>query len=286
MAKVSIIIPSRNEKWLAKTVDDIFAKAIGDIEVIVVADGLSSYEFPKEKPNLRIISKKKVEGLLPGINDAVDIATGKYIMKCDAHCMFPEGFDEILKKDCDDDWVVTARRFTLDTNTWKTLPKSAVDYFYLGCPWVMPDYFIMKDRHWLNKARKKIGVLIDDQMTIHGSIWFMTLEHFKERVGKFDMRFGNFVGEPHDVALKTWLGGGRVIINKKTWYAHACSARGKRFHLSDVEDVEERKKETYYWVQNKWDKRIHDFDWLIDKFWPLPNWPNNWREYYEKGLRK
>ena len=32
MAKVSVIIPSRNEEWLAKTVDDIFTKATGEKE--------------------------------------------------------------------------------------------------------------------------------------------------------------------------------------------------------------------------------------------------------------
>jgi hypothetical protein len=33
-----------------------------------------------------------------------------------------------------------------------------------------------------------------------------------------------------------------------------------------------------YWVNNKWPKRIHDWKWLIDKFWPVPGWPENWEE--------
>jgi len=47
-------------------------------------------------------------------------------------------------------------------------------------------------------------------------------------------------------------------------------------------------RSAHYWVENKWDERIHDFDWLIDKFWPLPTensrhklekyyWPDEWR---------
>ena len=38
------------------------------------------------------------------------IATGDFLMKCDAHCMFQEGYDEILKADCPDDGVLVPRR--------------------------------------------------------------------------------------------------------------------------------------------------------------------------------
>ncbi len=36
---LSIIVPSRNEKYLNKTIDDLLLKAEGDIEIIVVLDG-------------------------------------------------------------------------------------------------------------------------------------------------------------------------------------------------------------------------------------------------------
>ena len=38
MTKLSVIIPSRNEQFLPETVNDLFAKAAGDIEVIVVVE--------------------------------------------------------------------------------------------------------------------------------------------------------------------------------------------------------------------------------------------------------
>jgi hypothetical protein len=45
-------------------------------------------------------------------------------------------------------------------------------------------------------------------------------------------------------------------------------------------------------LENKWKERVHDFGWLVEKFWPLPTvetkmrgekyvWPENWKEYYE-----
>ena len=39
MSKVSVVIPSRGEQFLAPTVKDVLAKAAGNIEVIAVLDG-------------------------------------------------------------------------------------------------------------------------------------------------------------------------------------------------------------------------------------------------------
>src|SRR3972149_8272953 len=63
MAKVSVLIPSRNEKYLTKTVDGIFAKATGNIEVIIVLEGPTSYRLPHKRNNLILIQKPQAEGL-------------------------------------------------------------------------------------------------------------------------------------------------------------------------------------------------------------------------------
>ena len=284
MAKVSVVIPSRNEKLLAKTVDDIFAKATGEIEVIVILDGPTSYPLPAERPSLKFIRKAKPEGLRIADNDGARVATGKYLLKTDAHCMFGEGFDEILKTDMESDWVAVPRRFSLNPDLWLPKPHPGVDYFYLGCPWTDP-LFLMRNRHWKSKASHSRHIPIDDQMTIHGSMWFTTLDHFRNRIGGLDEeRFGSFAGEPQEIVLKTWLGGGRVIINKNTWYAHLHSAmqRPRGYRLTKAEMLDGYIASAHYRTENKWEDRIHDFDWLIEKFWPVPSWPKNWREYYEE----
>ena len=283
---VSVIIPSRNEKWLKRTVEDVFAKARGNIEVIVVLDGPTKHALPEERSNLRFIAKPEAEGLRKAINDAARVATGEYLMKTDAHCMFGEGFDEILRTDMEDNWVAVARRLSLNASLWQPVPHPGVDYFYLGCPWTDP-LFLMRNRHWKKRARRRRHIPIDDQMTIHGSMWFTTLDHFRGIRGLFEEGFGGFPGEPQEVALKTWLGGGRVIINKNTWYAHLHSAaqRPRGYRLTRADMLDGYVESAHYWVENRWEERIHDFDWIVKKFWPLPNWPENWREYYEAGLK-
>src|SRR3990167_3792893 len=94
-SKLSVIIPSRNEQFLPRTVADILAKAVGEIEVIAVLDGYwpidgdSHLLLPDDK-RLHIIHRGKPRGMRAAINAAAGIAKSQYLMKCDAHCMFDE----------------------------------------------------------------------------------------------------------------------------------------------------------------------------------------------------
>ena len=86
MSKVSIIIPARNEPFLNKTIDEVFEKATGEIEVIAVLDGVIPEIMPKDNSRLTIVGNNEAKGMRPCINDGAAIATGKYLLKLDAHC--------------------------------------------------------------------------------------------------------------------------------------------------------------------------------------------------------
>ncbi|KKM65961.1 hypothetical protein LCGC14_1486040, partial [marine sediment metagenome] len=99
MAKVSILIPAINEtieaapemSVLKRTIQDIYEKATGEFEVIVGIDGPPHEDLPAY-PNLTVIKRPERIGLKPNVNDMARIATGKYLFKVDAHCIFDEGF--------------------------------------------------------------------------------------------------------------------------------------------------------------------------------------------------
>lgn len=294
MAKVSILIPSKDELYLSKMVEDIFLQATGDVEVVIVLDGETQYSVPEESEKVKIIRKPVAEGLRPAINSAAKIATGKYIMKADSHVAFAKGFDEVLKKGHGENWITVPRRYNLDPIAWKPILNTKLDYYYLGFPWKRK-WFIMGDMKWPTRDDERKDIMIDDQMTFGGTVWFMTADHFKRLGGVNSEGYGTFNVEQQELGLKTWLSGGRVVVNKNTWYAHygEYKSRSKRlshspeFHAGCVYSA-------HYWVENKWEDRIHDFDWLVEKFWPLPHkgkrcrwerhsWPLNWRDYYNKS---
>src|SRR3990172_1837336 len=164
----SIIIPSRNEEFLAKTVDDIFAKATGEFEVVVILDEKNQELEPRS--NLRVIKKNSKPGLRSAMNQAINATKGKYVMKTDAHCMFGEGFDEILAADCNDNWVVIPRRYSLLPEEWKiNYLRPIIDYEYFVFPFVHEIHSVKTGGKWYQRAIDRTELLIDDNMAFQGS---------------------------------------------------------------------------------------------------------------------
>ena len=97
MSLLTVVIPSKNEPYLMKTIKDILEKARGEIEIKAVLDNW----WPEAKD---IIIDKRVSylhysrtiGMRGAINAGVEVAKGEFILKCDAHTMFSEGFDKAL----------------------------------------------------------------------------------------------------------------------------------------------------------------------------------------------
>lgn len=286
-AKVSVIIPARVEPYIRETLRDVMGNAEGNIEVILVLDGvIPDYELPEDK-RLRIYYNSKPQGLRPCLNAAIDVATGKYILKMDAHCTIGEGWDKILKADCDDNWVVIPRRYWFDAPTWSIKDMPHVDAMYYPYPFQHVYRPRLTARPWPEYAAKHADEMLVEDMSYQGSAWFMHREHW-HRIGGMNPSdgYGTFGEEPQEIGLKTQLGPweGKVMRNKNTWYAHwskpmshwrtdpeiAGRVTDEEFHGANAWAFD-------YWWFNRWEERIHDFEWLIDKFWPLPGWPDNWK---------
>jgi glycosyltransferase involved in cell wall biosynthesis len=295
MAKVSIIIPARNERCLAQTVEDIFLKAAGDIEVIIILDGPTRHTVPNERPGLSIYQHSHPLGKSASMNHGANVARGKYLMFVDAHCMVCENFDGILQRDCDGDWVVIPRYFVLESKTFTLKNHRPVDYYYLAVTWSNPDPLIQCD-HWMRRTLERRGQsFIDDTMSIPGSLTFMTADHFRKRLGGLAVPAAgtDSVGDWLDVVMKTWLGGGRVVVNKLAWYGHMNAPPTRGYTVNQEDSQRDYMAASRYWLENRWLERQHDFDWLIERFWPLPNvktkmrdekymWPDDWRKDYEE----
>src|SRR3990167_11393844 len=100
---VSIVIPSRSDQWLQKTVDDLLGKAEGDVEVIVVYDGRWADPILRDDPRVIQIHHGEVHnnlGMRESINAGVLISSGEYLMVIDEQCMVDQGYDVKLAHDC------------------------------------------------------------------------------------------------------------------------------------------------------------------------------------------
>jgi len=291
MAKVSIIIPSHEELFLSKTVDGIIEKAIGEIEIIAMLDGYWPNPPLKDHPNLILVHLGKTQGMRANINSAARIATGKYLMKIDAHCMVGEGFDEILQADCEENWLAVPSRYSLDAEKWERT-RGPVDYLTLTFPYTDDELYGtgLHGKKWkgergltgsfwhMEKERKHI--LIDDIITFQGSCWFMHKKKFFDMGCMDDVNFTSHQ-EAQELGMKVWLSNGRVIRNKKTWYAHLHKGSkygGSRPSSSRQKQMETQIYSTDLWMNNKWPGQTKNIEWLIDKFWPLEGWPDDWQD--------
>jgi glycosyltransferase involved in cell wall biosynthesis len=288
--RVSIIVPTRNEQYLSNTVDDLFNKATGDIEVIVVADG----EWPdpplENRDGLIIIHKGSQTGSRPNTNGAARIATGKYLMKCDAHCMFDRGFDEKLKAESEPKRLMIPSRYSLDVDNWKR-GRGPVHYLYLTFPYTHDELygFGFHGKKWkgptgedgsfwhLERERRKIK--IDEIIIFQGSCWFMPKKLFFDIDCLDDVNY-YFSQEAIELSFKVWLSGGQVVRNKKTWYAHFHKDKahgGRGFRLSKRLMIQTKKYSADFWMNNRWPKQTRKLEWLINKFMPMAGWPEDWQ---------
>jgi hypothetical protein len=283
---------------LRNTILDVLANATGDIEIFPVLDG---YEPSSEEmvinPRVHYLRLPLGDGKChkrQGINLMVDVCRGEYVMSLDAHCMLAHGFDEQLVSDHQSNWVQVPRRHRLDADNWCLQEQShyqpPIDYEYLMFPLnylqtaTSPkekhydDYPSLHNAKWDARTKARAHIPLDETMTIQASCWFMTKAYFR----RMDlMQIEGFTGwgqEGEEICLKTWLSGGQVMTNKNTWYAHfRKGSKYGRMYFIDKKDIKRSNIYSYdFWINNRWEKRIHDFSWLVEKFWPIPNWPDDW----------
>ena len=294
MAKVSIIIPARGESFenLTRTLQSIRDSATGDYEVIVGFDGgghdiRESHMWHLADDRYKPIFFPSVVGIKTNINAMAAMATGKYIYKSDAHCRFGKGFDEILQADFVDDWIVMPR-FKIIKDDWSIQMRDGqeefYDYFYLCCPFTDPKGLRFKaGGHWLERTVERLDISIDETPQIHGSGWFMTKDRYFELGGFPNIDPYGHAQEPIWLAMKNWMAGSRVMVNKNTWYAHLHQQGNKRgYHMDHAQEVRSYDLAAKYWIGDKWDdtwpKKQMSFGDFINKFYPMPTWPDNWRE--------
>jgi len=121
---------------------------------------------------------------------------------------------------------------------------------------------------------------ITDVMCGVGACWFLHRDYYWDVLGGLDENHGSWGQMAVEIAMKTWLSGGRHVVNKKTWFAHLFRTRsGFSWPYENPTSAQEkaRRYSKDLWFNNKWSGQKRNLNWLINKFSPLPGW-----EDYEK----
>lgn len=284
MIELSVIIPNRNSPFTTKTIEDVLKNAGCEVEVIVNVD--EQWPLPLvEDPRVHYIHPSSPIGLREGVNACVLLAKGKFIMKTDDHCAFMPGFgDTLIRAHKDNKWVQIPRRYALDAENWKIGnegdSKYPIDYMYIDFPRKGKDHDDgMHGVPWKRSDRDHLP--IDETPSMQGSCYFMTRDYFMNGLGGLSEEgYGQFAQESQEIGFKTWLSGGALMVNKETWYAHLHKGKtyGRMYRFPGG-TVEASNWSADYWLNDRWEGRIHDFAWFIDEKFPgMPSWPADWKD--------
>jgi glycosyltransferase involved in cell wall biosynthesis len=202
---ISIIIPSLNEPYLDKTVEDIRRNATTDVEILVGDDAV-------EKLGQRALMNKLARE-----------ASGRYIMKTDAHCSFGPGFDAIMLEDMRDNWILAPYLLPLDAENWKVrFDKRMAGYVF--------------DSNLVMHHAETTQDLLQETMCLQGSCWMISKENYWNW-NICDESLGSWGGQAVELGIKAYLNGGACYTTKKTYYGHLFRVNEEDFPYQRHQDV-------------------------------------------------
>jgi len=297
MVKLSVVIPARHEEFLGETIEDLLKNKKDDTEIIVGFDGEWPMKPIKQYNNVNYVYYPYSIGQRAITNRCVSLAQGKYVMKVDAHCSFDEGFDtkmiDAFKEMGDDVCIAPAMR-NLHIYDWKCYKCGKRTYQDKGdiCPvcgakqkkkmvwkprrgsWNYSYSFTPepKFRYYKEYKDRQAGEIVET-MSLQGSCFMCTKKRYLE-LNICDENFGSWGSQGIEVSCKFWLSGSKVLVNKKTWYAHCFRTKavfGFPYKLSGRQVHNAKKKAKDLFFNHKWPKQKRSLKWLVEKF-DAPEW--------------
>lgn len=304
MVELSILIPARNEQFLTLTVANVLAAAETEPEIVVALDGYWPVPALPVHPRVTVLHFPVALGQRAATNRAAQVAAGRYVMKADAHCWFAPGFDRTLLADIQPDWTIVPTMTNLHAFDW-VCPQGHHRYqgpsgpcLVEGCgqPTVQelvwkprahsphshsytfdtePHFRYFKEFEKRPEGRGDRNGGLTETMSLQGSCFMLSRQRYFD-LNICDESFGSWGSQGIEVAVKSWLSGGRVMCSWKTEYAHLFRTKGGDFGFpywlprQQVEFAKSTARELFF--RNRWPGQVRPLSWLIEKFWPLTPW--------------
>ena len=269
-------------------------------------------QVPQGTPNLTIVYYPNSIGQRGMTNQLCKLSKAKWVMKLDAHCVVDEGFDVKLLANAQDNWTIVPALLNLHVFDWKckkcgntwyqsptprhcmnnhsegqnprdlnSLCDNTTDFekviifkprFNKRSEFFRFDTDLHFQYHGVRGKHPDAKGDIAETMSIQGSCFMVTKERY-ETLNLCDEKFGSWGQQGVEVACKTWLSGGRVVVNKTTYYSHMFRTQGGDFGfpypLSGKQIKGAREYSRKLFIENTWPLQKYPLSWLIEKFAPL-----------------
>lgn len=265
--KLSVIIADYKDKYSIPTIQSLLDNsALGDaLEIIMVMDGI----WPEFKlihdPRVRYIHVGSNGGMRRSYNTGIRIARGEFFCRLDEHCTFAKGWDKELTDTCKENEIMTARRYYLDPVKWEVMKdKGHVEHEKLTIQRVSEDVRKFAGKPDRERDEKQKDVMLSEMTAMQGSMWIANREFFLKTVGEVQTEgYGPLIQDSVEVCMKYWQAGGRLMLNKNTWFAHKHRSFS-RTHNNGTAENPAKQDDGYTYALNQWE------DYFVNEL--LPKW--------------
>jgi hypothetical protein len=300
MCELSVIIPARNEHYLAQTVADVLRNSRADTEVVAVIDGAKCGPDIIADSRVTVIELASAIGQRGATNLGIASSDSAFILKIDAHSSMSCGFDVSLMEACEPDVTVSPMLCTLRVFDWKCrqcgqvsgqgaepvkcercdassshdkVEKWEASMHPMYCAWMFnPELHF---NYWLQfvpqiycGAKSECYEILSN----YGAAWCMRRQRYAD-LGGLDEHYGMWGHMSSEISLKSWLSGGRVLLSTAAWCAHLFrTTKSFGWPYPPPATRAGRKYLHAVWFNNQWPLQRRPLSWLIDKFAPIPGW--------------
>lgn len=306
---LAVLIPGRNEAFMRHTIEDVLAHMQADTEIVAICDAYWPDPPIVDHPKVKIIHTTESIGQRAATNLGAQISRAKYVMKLDAHCSVDDGFDVKMIEKMEPDMTMIPAMHRLHAFDWHC--NGCGERQYQGtkpneCPVCKESDFTkvmvwqprfqyeptvswrfdpnLHFQYWrehkdLPEVQEQTKTGIIETMSCIGCCFMMERERFWE-IGGMDEGHGSWGAYGTELACKSWLSGGRMVTNVQTWIAHLFRTgnfgrNGESswpYSISQRDIDKARKYSRDLWLNNAWPKQTRPLSWLLEHFWPMPDW--------------
>jgi hypothetical protein len=234
---------------------------------------------------VKILHFGEAKGMRPAINAAAAIARGEYLLKTDGHTMWAPWLRRRAQS------RLSRAELGRRASAVRARPGNVDDRRIVRRRAQVPDRLplpvisvstprrssLRSARHTVERTEDRARGRAPRRRDVLARI---RLVHGARALGAdrpdLDIaNYGNFIHEFQEVGLKTWLGGGAVKVNKKTWYAHLFKGTryGRGYNTRGMGHEAGTAFTTWFWMTDQpFPGKTRTMRSLIEQFSPVQTW--------------
>lgn len=253
---LSVVMPGYKDPYSQRTIKDLLENsALGDqLEIIHVWDGFyPTFEIIQD-PHVRYVHLGKNGGMRNAINAGVKVARGKFFCRLDEHCCFAKGWDKELTDTCEENQIMTAKRYFLDPVQWKVMEDEPIEHEKLVIRDIGNGVRKFAGQRWKSRDKAQKDVMVSEMLAMQGSMWIANREFFLKTVGELQTEgYGPLIQDSVEVCMKYWQVGGKLMLNKNTWFAHKHRSFA-RTHNNGTPETPANCDQGYTYALEQWEE--------------------------------